>query len=36
MKEDDCPLVSMELKAVNAVTQDIENKLVITCKKLRP
>ena len=36
MKEDECPLVSMMLMTVKAATKCIENKLLITCKKLKP
>ena len=36
MKEDECPLMSIVLRAVNAAAKRIENKLVITCDKLRP
>lgn len=36
MKEDECPLMSMMLMELNAATKYIENKLLITCKKMRP
>lgn len=36
MKEDECPLISMVLTAVNAATKYIENKLYITFIKLKP
>ena len=36
MKEEEFLLVSMMLMAVNTATKYIENKLLITYKKLRP